>query len=1336
MPDDEAADKVAQAEKAAVDGARAGRGFRYQDAVAASLAVLAHVEAAPWSVLPEGNEDISLTVGDSRTYEIQAKSRRAQKRDLTAADAVRFLAETWARHVYRLPEEDVRVCLVLDRQPTGCAASGFAAALAEQADLPTNRLPELAETVGLTVSDLLQRSHLILSTSPAAFATEILVARLGLVPIGAEVLFRQVLARVVQLADERAAGREPGPLTPNEVARIIEEGQRIIDVATIERPLREGICEYVNFEDPIEDPAFYLGVDVVAGHIPAGLVAERPDEVEQCLSTLERAGQAIVTGPSGIGKTAIAYLAADTTKHTIRWLRVQEPGSAFEILKLTEALRATRAAPVGLLMDDIGRIDASMWDALVRRARDHDGVYLLGTTREEDLDLIEEAAESTVLRPRLDEDLAKSIWRHLTHEGVTTAPSWVEALDQSDGLTLEFVHYLTTGRRLPETIARQVQLRRKEHRDDELRLLRVVSLAAASSAAIDLRRFASVHDLTDEAVQRALRRLLDEHLVRRTGPNELGGLHRLRSEALLEATHQTPPPSLSETAALAIQCASTGDLPVLLADLWVRGLIETSSAHEALNKRLRRNPGPVEMARCLDGLRTVSVRQHAIQAKAIMDGHEVPAAFRRTAVSMAMLRDHGIDSALKPTLARALPRLRDLELQELRGDWIDQLPGDLVEASALPTSTEDGCVLLRSMAGLATHSALATAVAQSTPPPTDVRSIAEFVDAGRLVGPAVADACVTAVGGSGEIVDLARHQPWVSHLQVHDEPGTDSGSERVIEFHLMCVEGGLEDNIHDAVVGVTELFFALFPDADVIAGKAVDASGQPAGYRGHQVADKRIPRSNMPSSTEVRWNRALLNEFAEAGLESRTERLVAETELLQRAVHVTGQVAERWVRGAQMSSPQRRELKDIAREAHSVWRRERTPPDSTGSDDTQVDIGDLASALDLLCGNALLRLFADPSMSLASFLVNPVHRDLDKTVGVGYWRLLDADHDSDVLTLASTVSDLHQILGLRLRNDRESPAIRAARRSEAPPVAETARLAREAHEEHLADNIAGLIEEIGRSGFTATAFRFEPQETQSLIWPPDDIIITVEGDSLYAWLASAVDLARAAERRLDPVRNVTLVPSRGGRLIPSMALRTLTGPDGAPFPGVEEAGRLVDEDSTPVLAGTVVPAFIRAIALEATKSGLERLGAFRPLLTEEADVLSAAEQEHDQLVETVIEKAEADASGLIGELIGEFLRAAGSDDVAATLSAISRGEADEAMGVLGVLQATEIELSIDPQAAQDDWQQFLATLEDDPGIEDEEEPPSDDGASQIPKVPRNQPCPCGSGKKYKLCHSR
>lgn len=27
-------------------------------------------------------------------------------------------------------------------------------------------------------------------------------------------------------------------------------------------------------------------------------------------------------------------------------------------------------------------------------------------------------------------------------------------------------------------------------------------------------------------------------------------------------------------------------------------------------------------------------------------------------------------------------------------------------------------------------------------------------------------------------------------------------------------------------------------------------------------------------------------------------------------------------------------------------------------------------------------------------------------------------------------------------------------------------------------------------------------------------------------------------------------------------------------------------------------------------------------------------------------------------------------------------------------------------------------------------------AARVPKVPRNRPCPCGGGKKFKFCHAR
>ena len=40
------------------------------------------------------------------------------------------------------------------------------------------------------------------------------------------------------------------------------------------------------------------------------------------------------------------------------------------------------------------------------------------------------------------------------------------------------------------------------------------------------------------------------------------------------------------------------------------------------------------------------------------------------------------------------------------------------------------------------------------------------------------------------------------------------------------------------------------------------------------------------------------------------------------------------------------------------------------------------------------------------------------------------------------------------------------------------------------------------------------------------------------------------------------------------------------------------------------------------------------------------------------------------------------------------------------------------------------------GWEAHEEPEEKPGLRRFPKVGRNDPCPCGSGKKYKHCHGK
>lgn len=1280
-------DDITAREKAALGGARSGRGFRYQDAVAAALAIVGYVEHTPWTISPEANEDISVRHGSGQVIEIQAKSRRSQKVELTAADMMRTLAAVWVRQVDRLANEDIHVGLVVDRVPTGCTPTGLGGSLADAPTLEAPALAAVAASAGRSAEDLRARSHLLVGVAPAAFATELLARHLDVLPIEAEVLFRQVLARIGVLVDRRADGHGPSPLTPNEVARLLDEGQRLVDVASIEAPLRTGVCEYIDFETPVHDPAFYLGVDVVAGHIAAGLVADRPAEVDRCLETIERTGIAIVTGPSGVGKTAVAYLAAYSTRDLVRWIRVREAGSVFDLIKLTEALRASRHAPIGLLVDDIGRIDASMWDSLVQRAREHEGVYVLGTTREEDLDLLVEAAESLVVRPQLDEQLAQAIWTHLVEDGATTSASWIEALDQSDGLTLEFVHYLTTGVRLPETIAKQVKQRRQERRDHELQLLRVVSLAASSGAVVDLRRFATEFRLTDEDVQRALVRVVDEHLVRSVGSNEITGLHRLRSEALLHATHDAPLPSLDETAAAALRCTSSNHLPELTADLLDRGLLRLPGIYEVLNSRLKGEPTPITLAGCLDGLRLAALRQYSSAARQVLDRNDVPLALRHTAVGLAMVQDRGLSDAFEPRLAAAVPAIRELKPRDSRAAWLEQVPSDLLGQSAICATTENGIALLLALGGLPDETDLGLAVLRHTPKPSSVASTAELVNAARLVSDSMASAAVTAVGGIEQLLDLAREQPWVTHLEVRHERTEEGEPQRALEFHLLCVEEGMKDDAHGAVVDLCRLYLGLFPDLDVVCGKAVDASGELVGFRSFNIADKRIPRPNLPSLPEIRWNREFLNGFADAGGESRTERLAVEAALLERATAITVGAAERWLARRALVSTQVAELNAVAEEAGNVWKRQRTSPDPSNKGDAQPDIGDLASALKLLCGNALPRLFTSAKMSLAAFLGDTVRKNVLKTVGVGYWRPLGTDLDEKVLDLVATVEHLHSLLGLRLREESGAEIVWTARLP-GQTLDQAAQTADKAHEAHLNGNVRSTVKAIRGLGFVAEAERVEAEERQSLIWPSDDVVIAVEVRSLYSWLGAAPLIVNVAKSKFDSMRNVVVVPRRDGYLVPAMALRTLTTPDGVPYPAIEQAERFGLRHGAPTLAAEVGPAIMRSVALEAAADGIARLESERPLREVETDSLSRIETKLASCVEDIRHGVQADQTGLLSELFDAFLATLGRSTASETLTAIAHGNADEALGVLAFLQGAELELQRDPENARTDLERL------------------------------------------------
>src|SRR3990172_12827301 len=217
--------------------------------------------------------------------------------------------------------------------------------------------------------------------------------------------------------------------------------------------LDRGLVETMDWGSKVHDERFYEGVHVVPGHVSAGLVVDRPALAESVNNALDESGFALVAGPSGSGKSALAWLVASRRRGMPCYrLRHLDEGDVEAAIRFVRALLPTRECPVTLIADDLGRAGMDGFDRFAREVLDVSGVAILGTVRNENLLLVRESHRATVFRPTLDEELAERLFAELSRRSATSWPHWREPLEQSRGLLLEYTHILTRGERLAATI--------------------------------------------------------------------------------------------------------------------------------------------------------------------------------------------------------------------------------------------------------------------------------------------------------------------------------------------------------------------------------------------------------------------------------------------------------------------------------------------------------------------------------------------------------------------------------------------------------------------------------------------------------------------------------------------------------------------------------------------------------------------------------------------------------------------------------------------------------------------------------------------------------------------
>ena len=311
-----------------------------------------------------------------------------------------------------------------------------------------------------------------------------------------------------------------------------------------------GQLEPVDFVTSTEEEGFYQGVKVAPNHVASGLVFSRTDELVEILKSLKRYRQVLISGPSGAGKSALMWLTAFEKADHYRWFQIMPRASvqdADSIVRFLRARRPSPSSPIAFAFDDIDSSNSLLWEVLAKEFQGVPNVYLLGSIRQEDVNLIGNQSDVGIIRSKLSEQVAEGLWSKLNGQGLTQWSHWREPFEMSDGLMLEYVHILTQGQRLDAVISDQVRLREDEGREVELSIVRYTSALASLGGEIDVKKLCSVLGIKGQEASKALKRLVNEHIVQENRPGVLGGLHRLRSLALRSASHDEMVNSVAET---------------------------------------------------------------------------------------------------------------------------------------------------------------------------------------------------------------------------------------------------------------------------------------------------------------------------------------------------------------------------------------------------------------------------------------------------------------------------------------------------------------------------------------------------------------------------------------------------------------------------------------------------------------------------------------------------------------------------------------------------------------------------------------------------------------------
>lgn len=859
-------------------GAWAGRGFHFQHLFSVLILVRQWAGLAPsGNLVPEGLEDCVVELPEEE-YWLQIKSRKEGKfRD---AEVKKILQEVSikANSVQKLGGRKIFAIL-------------------EQS------CPEISS---IDIDNLFDenKSEVLVCNAPQDEAIKILKTQLSVTEIIAEGILSDFYKLVASCSEENAslAFENRRRISTSEIERRIFEQLEAQDPSAIDHALYSGLLAPVDFTRPKIEPTFYQGVKVSPGHVASGLVLDRDQDKENVIRSLQEKRNVLISGPSGAGKSALLWLTTESLIGGIRWFQVTSSSIASDadsIIRFLRARRPSEKSSIGLVLDEIGSTNADLWDVLVRELRSLPSIYLLGTVRREDIPLISNLADIEVIEINLNEPLTESMWLKLKNDGQTEWEHWREPFEQSEGLMLEYVHILTQGKRLASVIQDQVLARQQENRVEELAILRIASMVSSEGGDIEVSKLINLLNIKPEVASRVLNRLIDEHLIRESKPGVLGGLHILRSKALVEASHDQIVFLTEKSLWQGFPAVTNETLPRV-----VQSVLSTTTADKeesTLTKfsSILTNSHDIQTwIAILTGLGLATLEKNVISFINILEQHGV----QRAQWSLAsMFSDPKINLPDFDTFAEwqkireAILAFRTLPKQDLRQLCLKQLSDE----SSIPPcqSLHDLNRLFSCLTPICGGESIDINISAniSGDGEVDIHDASDVLASAYLISPDMAVKLVENMGGEEILFRWFTAQtPWVTFPTI--DPSGKHG--RTVRSDIFTISDNIQEDLHKSVCNICETLIAISPESDAAASDAITPSGGQLVIGDYQPYSKNMPRQNIPAKARVSWNVAfrqiLLARSGSDSLTTYTNRMAV---LVKQTEKIFRPFSEKWIKG-------------------------------------------------------------------------------------------------------------------------------------------------------------------------------------------------------------------------------------------------------------------------------------------------------------------------------------------------------------------------------------------------------------------------------------------------------